>query len=76
MVCNFLTTYVCETGNVTANSSRYAKRRTLIESISGDMPDITKYMDFSFNSFVTYKVILVYITRDWTMVGCVTPSGA
>ena len=52
---DFLTTYVCETGNVTANSSKYAKGRTPMESISGDTPDITEYMDFSFYDLVTYK---------------------
>ena len=52
---DFLTTYICETGNVTANSSKYAKGRTPMESISGDTPDISEYMDFSFYDLVTYK---------------------
>ena len=52
---DFLTSYVCETGNVTSKNSRYAKGRTPIECISGNTPDISEYIDFSFWDLVTYK---------------------
>ena len=52
---DFLTSYVCETGNVIANGSRYAKGRTQIEEISGNTPDISEYIDFSFWDLMTYK---------------------
>jgi len=47
--------YVCETGNVTANSSRYVRGRTPIELITGDTPDISEYFDFGFFDFVQYR---------------------
>lgn len=54
-VWDFLSNYVCETENVTACESKYAKQRTPIKRISGDTPDITEYIDFSFYNLVTYK---------------------
>ena len=48
-------TWVCETGNVTSISSRYAKARTPIEIITGETPDITEYLDFTFYDWVTFK---------------------
>ena len=38
--------YVCEMDNVTVSSSRYAFGRTPLEIISGETPDITKYLDW------------------------------
>jgi len=52
---DFLNSYVCETGNVTSNGSRYSKGRTPIEGITGNTPDISEYMDFSSWDLVTYK---------------------
>ena len=52
---DFLTSYVCQTGNVIVNDSQYAKGRTPIERISGITPAISEYMDFSFWDLVTYK---------------------
>ena len=40
--------WICEIGNVTVNSSRYANGRTPLEIIAGCTPDITKYLDFGF----------------------------
>lgn len=51
----FLISYVCETGNVIANSSRYSKGRTPLEGITANTPDISEYLDFSFWDLVTYK---------------------
>ena len=51
----FLISYVCETGNVIANGSRYSKGRIPIEGISGNTPDISEYLDFLFYELVTYK---------------------
>ena len=52
---NYGITWVCETGNVTSISSRYAKARTPIEIITGETPDITEYLDFTFYDWVTFK---------------------
>jgi PAS domain-containing protein len=47
--------YICETGNLTVNSSRYSGNRTPLEIITGDTPDISEYMDFGFYEWVTYR---------------------
>ena len=47
--------YVCETGNLTVNSSRYSNGRTPIECITGDTPDVSEYIDFRFYDWVTYR---------------------
>jgi len=47
--------WVCETGNLTVSSSRYAKGRTPLEIITGETPDITQYLDFGFYDWVTFK---------------------
>ena len=47
--------WVCETGNLTVSSSRYAQGRTPIEYITGDTPDISEYLDFGFYDWVTYR---------------------
>jgi hypothetical protein len=44
--------WVCETGNVIATSSRYADQRTPLEIITGETPDITKYLDFAIYDWV------------------------
>ena len=49
-------TWLCEAGNVTSTSSRYAKARTPIEIIAGETPDITEYLDFTFYDWVTFKI--------------------
>ena len=54
-VADFGISYVCEIGNVTANSSRYAKGRTPLELITGETPDISEYTDFGFYDWVWFK---------------------
>jgi hypothetical protein len=47
--------YVCETSNLTANSSRYSNGRTPIEIITGETPDVSEYLDFGFYDWVSYR---------------------
>eukprot|EP00978_Attheya_sp_CCMP212_P032215 scaffold124537_cov30-Attheya_sp.AAC.1 len=47
--------WVCETGNITANSSRYSKGRTPLEVITGCTPEITEYLDFGFYNWVQFR---------------------
>eukprot|EP00978_Attheya_sp_CCMP212_P026107 scaffold85161_cov59-Attheya_sp.AAC.2 len=47
--------WVCETGNITANSSRYSKGRTPLEVITGCTPEITEYLDFGFYDWVQFR---------------------
>ena len=47
--------WVCETGNMTVSSSRYANGRTALEIITGETPDISEYLDFGFYDWVTYR---------------------
>ena len=52
---DFGISYICETGNVIATGSRYAKGRTPIEIITGETPDISEYLDFGFYDEVWFK---------------------
>ena len=52
---DFGVSWVCETSNVTANSSRYANGRTPLEIVTGETPDITEYLDFSFYDWIVFK---------------------
>ena len=47
--------WVCETGNLSVSSSHYANGRTSIEHITGETPDISEYLDFTFYDWVVYK---------------------
>ena len=47
--------WICETGNISVSSSKYAKGRTPIETITGETPDITEYTDFSFYDWIVFK---------------------
>lgn len=47
--------WVCETGNMSVSSSQYANRRTPLEIITGETPDISEYTDFGFYDWVTYR---------------------
>jgi hypothetical protein len=48
--------WVCETGNVIANSSRYADQRTPLEIVTAETPGITEYLDFRiYEDWCTYK---------------------
>ena len=52
---DFGISYVAETGNVIATGSRYSKGRTPLEIVTGETPDITEYLDFSFYDWVTFR---------------------
>ena len=47
--------WIAKTANITANSSRYANRRTPLEIITGITPDISEYLDFSFYDWVVFR---------------------
>ena len=47
--------YVCETANLTVNSSRYSDGKTPLEIITGETPDLSEYLDFGFYDWVTYR---------------------
>ena len=47
--------YISETGNIIANSSKYSKGRTPLECITGETPDISEYLDFRFYDWVTFR---------------------
>ena len=46
--------WICETGNLSVSSSKYANGRTPIEIITGETPDISEYTDFSFYDWITF----------------------
>ena len=41
--------------NIVATGSYYSKEQTPLEIITGKMPDISEYLDFSFYDWVMYK---------------------
>ena len=43
-----------QTGNLSVLSSCYASGRTPLEYITGETPDISEYLDFTFYGWVTY----------------------
>ena len=47
--------WVCEILRHTVSFSRYADRRTPIEIVAGDTPDISEYLDFSIYDWVIFK---------------------
>ena len=52
---DYLIIWLCETGNLSVSSSRYANGRTAVEYITGETPDISEYLDFGFYDWVTYR---------------------
>ena len=48
--------HICETGNLTANSSRHAKGRTPLKLIAGDTPDVSECLNFGFHDFVQCRL--------------------
>ena len=48
-------TWICETYNLLVSSSHYAQVRTALEYITGETPDISEYLDFSFYDLVLYR---------------------
>ena len=47
--------WISETGDLSVSSSSYASRRTPLEYITGETPDIIEYLDFNFYDWVTYR---------------------
>ena len=47
---DYLIVWISETSNLSISSTKYASGRTPIEIITGDMPDISEYLDFSFTT--------------------------
>ena len=47
--------WICETGNLTVSSSKYANGRTPLEIITGETPDISEYLDFAFYDWAKYR---------------------
>ena len=47
--------WICETGNFIVSSSRYANGRSALEIITGETPDITEYLDFSFYGWCMHR---------------------
>lgn len=47
--------YICETGNLMVNSSKYSNGRTPLEIMTGETPDISEYLDFGFYDWVLYR---------------------
>ena len=52
---DFCFNWICETGSLSVSSSKYAKGRTPMEYISGETPDISEYLDFSFYDWVVFR---------------------
>ena len=52
---DYVMVWVCETGNLTVSSSKYANGCTPVEIITGETPDISEYTDFSIYDWVTYR---------------------
>ena len=52
---DYVMVWVCETGNLTVSSSKYANGRTPVEIITGETPDISEYTDFGIYNWVTYR---------------------
>ena len=56
----------CETGNMTVSSSRYANGRTGLETITGETPDISEYIDFGFYGGTGWIYQYGSVTASWT----------
>lgn len=52
---DFGISYVCETGNLTVNSSRYSNGRPPLEIITGETQDVSEYLDFGFYDWVLFR---------------------
>ena len=46
--------WISQTGKLCVSSSCYASGRTPLGYITGEMPDISEYLDFKFYDWVTY----------------------
>ena len=47
--------WISETGNLSVSSLRYASGITPLEYITGETPNISEYLDFTFYDWVTYS---------------------
>ena len=56
---DYAVVWICEVMQQTVSSSRYANRRTPIELLTGETPDISEYLDFSFYDWVIFKVNVI-----------------
>ena len=52
---DYLLIWICETGNLSVSSSKFAHGRTSLEIITGEKPDISEYLDFGFYEWVVYR---------------------
>ena len=52
---DYLIIWICETGNLSVSSSKYAHGRTALEIITGETPDKSEYLDFGFYDWVIYR---------------------
>ena len=46
--------WVCEVMRLTSNTARTLHARTPLEQVTGETPDISEYLDFSFYDYVWY----------------------
>ena len=51
----FAIIWICEILRQTVSFSRYAGKRTPLEIITGETPDISEHLDFGFYDWVVYK---------------------
>lgn len=56
-VWDFGLVWTCETSCLSVSSSRYANGRTSMEIVTGETPDISEYLDFSFYEWVSFRTI-------------------
>ena len=47
--------WISETGSLSVSSSRYASGMNPLEYITGETPNISEYLDFTFYDWVTYR---------------------
>ena len=47
--------WISKAGNLSVSSSRYASGRTPLEYITGETPNISEYLDFTFYDWFTYR---------------------
>ena len=47
--------WISKTGNLSVSSSRYASGGTPLEYITGETPDISEYLYFTFYDWFTYS---------------------
>ena len=53
-VWDYQSVWICDTRNLSLTISRYAKGQTTLGITTGEIPDISEYLDFGFYDWVTY----------------------